>query len=60
MAGLDLSLIGQKSKENLFKYTWKDVVLYAIGIGAQVEKYYVSRIKFFNIKFRENKKEKYT
>ncbi len=37
MAGLDLSVIGKKSKESVFKYTWTDVVLYALGIGAQAD-----------------------
>jgi acyl dehydratase len=37
MSGLDLSIIGKKSKEIIFKYDWKDVVLYALGIGAQID-----------------------
>jgi len=35
MSGLDLSIIGKKLDEVVFKYDWKDVVLYALGIGAQ-------------------------
>lgn len=37
MSGLDLSIVGKKSKEHIFKYDWKDVVLYALGIGAQID-----------------------
>jgi acyl dehydratase len=32
---LDLSLIGKESLPSLFSYTWKDTVLYALGIGAK-------------------------
>ncbi|MFX1276495.1 MAG: MaoC/PaaZ C-terminal domain-containing protein [Promethearchaeota archaeon] len=35
MSKLDLSLVGKKEKKGEFKYDWKDVVLYAVGIGAQ-------------------------
>ena len=35
MPELDLSEVGKKTRENIFKYTWKDAVLYALGIGAQ-------------------------
>ncbi len=31
---LDLSAVGAKCEPQEFKYTWKDVVLYALGIGA--------------------------
>ncbi|MCK4285416.1 MAG: MaoC family dehydratase N-terminal domain-containing protein, partial [Candidatus Lokiarchaeota archaeon] len=31
---IDLNAIGQ-TKESVFEYNWKDVVLYALGIGAQ-------------------------
>ncbi|KKN38412.1 hypothetical protein LCGC14_0753660 [marine sediment metagenome] len=31
---IDLSAIGQ-TRESIFEYNWKDVVLYALGIGAQ-------------------------
>ncbi len=34
---IDLNLIGKKYGPIPFAYTWKDVVLYAIGIGAQAE-----------------------
>ena len=34
---IDLALIGKKYGPIPFKYTWKDVVLYAMGIGAQTE-----------------------
>lgn len=32
---LDLSLVGQTSAPTSFSYTWKDAVLYALGIGAK-------------------------
>jgi acyl dehydratase len=35
LSGLNLDLIGKKTDEAVFKYSWKDVVLYALGIGAQ-------------------------
>ncbi len=34
---IDLNLIGKKCGPIPFDYTWKDVVLYAIGIGAQTD-----------------------
>ncbi len=34
---LDLSAIGKSTEPFEFKYTWKDVVLYALGIGAKKE-----------------------
>ena len=37
MSKLDLSIIGKKTDEVVFKYDWKDVVLYALGIGAQTD-----------------------
>ena len=37
MSGLNLDVIGKKFPEVAFKYNWKDVVLYALGIGAQVD-----------------------
>ena len=37
MSGLNLEVIGKKFPEVTFKYNWKDVVLYALGIGAQVD-----------------------
>ncbi|MFX0020957.1 MAG: MaoC/PaaZ C-terminal domain-containing protein [Candidatus Hermodarchaeota archaeon] len=36
MTDLDLSIIGKKTEEIIFEYDWKDVVLYALGIGAQI------------------------
>lgn len=32
---LDLSLVGQTSEPSLLPYTWKDAVLYALGVGAK-------------------------
>ena len=37
MSGLDLDVIGKKFPEVTFKYDWKDVVLYALGVGAQID-----------------------
>ncbi len=34
---IDLGLVGKKYGPISFEYTWKDVVLYALGIGAQAE-----------------------
>src|SRR5258708_9989889 len=34
---LDLSLVGKQSEPTTFDYGWKDVVLYALGIGAKVD-----------------------
>lgn len=34
MPHVDLSVIGAKTKPVVFEYTWKDVVLYNIGVGA--------------------------
>jgi acyl dehydratase len=31
----DLSLVGKPSEAKTFRYTWKDTVLYALGIGAK-------------------------
>jgi acyl dehydratase len=33
----DLSIVGKKSDVSRFSYSWKDVVLYALGIGAKVD-----------------------
>lgn len=37
MAKVDLSVIGKKTEPRVFEYTWKDVVLYALGVGATAE-----------------------
>jgi acyl dehydratase len=37
MSDLDLTVVGKKSEPCVFEYTWKDVVLYALGIGAQAD-----------------------
>jgi acyl dehydratase len=34
MPKIDLGLIGRKTEPKAFDYTWKDVVLYALGVGA--------------------------
>lgn len=34
---IDLSIVGKKLGPVPFNYTWKDVVLYALGIGAQTD-----------------------
>lgn len=34
---IDLNVIGKKYGPRPFEYTWKDTVLYALGIGAQAE-----------------------
>jgi acyl dehydratase len=34
MSNVDLSVIGTKTEPIVFEYTWKDVVLYNIGVGA--------------------------
>ena len=36
MSGLDLSVIGKKNPEKIYEYDSKDVILYALGIGAQI------------------------
>ncbi|MFX0082622.1 MAG: MaoC/PaaZ C-terminal domain-containing protein [Candidatus Hodarchaeota archaeon] len=35
MTSLNLEVIGKETEELTFKYTWRDVVLYNLGIGAQ-------------------------
>jgi len=37
MASIDLSVIGTRTEPVVFDYTWKDVVLYAIGVGATAD-----------------------
>jgi acyl dehydratase len=34
---IDLSVIGKKTEPRVFEYTWKDVVLYALGVGATAD-----------------------
>jgi len=35
MTSLNLDVIGKETEERTVKYTWKDVILYNLGIGAQ-------------------------
>ena len=37
MGKVDLSVIGNKSEPVVFEYTWRDVVLYALGVGATAQ-----------------------
>jgi hypothetical protein len=37
MPEVDLSVIGKKTEPVLFQYTWKDVVLYALGVGVSAD-----------------------
>ena len=37
MGKIDLSVIGKKTEPIVFEYTWRDVVLYALGVGATAE-----------------------
>lgn len=37
MAKVDLNVIGKKTEPIAFEYTWKDVVLYALGVGATAD-----------------------
>ena len=37
MSAVDLGVVGNKSEPVVFDYTWKDVALYAIGVGASAE-----------------------
>jgi len=37
MSELDLSCVGVKNPEMTFKYSWRDAVLYAVGVGAQAD-----------------------
>src|SRR5262249_22031532 len=34
---LDLSLVGKPGSASTFRYAWKDLALYALGIGARVD-----------------------
>ena len=34
MSNIDLSVIAKKTAPCVFEYTWKDVALYALGVGA--------------------------
>jgi hypothetical protein len=34
MQAVDLGVIGTKTEPIVFEYTWKDIVLYNIGVGA--------------------------
>jgi acyl dehydratase len=34
---IDLSLVGKKSDPIAFNYSWKDAVLYALGVGAKID-----------------------
>ena len=37
MGKVDLNVIGKKTEPVVFEYTWRDVVLYALGVGATAE-----------------------
>jgi acyl dehydratase len=37
MPKVDLGVIGKRTKPIVFEYTWRDVVLYALGVGATAE-----------------------
>ena len=37
MPKVDLGVIGNKSQPVVFEYTWRDVVLYALGVGASAD-----------------------
>ncbi len=37
MPQVDLGVIGRKTEPVIFEYTWKDVVIYALGVGASAE-----------------------
>ena len=37
MPKVDLNVIGKKTEPVVFEYTWRDVVLYALGVGATAE-----------------------
>jgi acyl dehydratase len=37
MSQVDLSIIGEKTDPVIYDYTWKDVALYALGVGASTD-----------------------
>jgi acyl dehydratase len=37
MSQFDLSIVGQPGEPSTYEYSWKDIVLYALGIGAKVD-----------------------
>ena len=37
MPSVDLSVIGKKTEPVVFEYTWRDVALYALGVGASAD-----------------------
>jgi acyl dehydratase len=37
MSKVDLSVIGKMTEPRIFEYSWRDVVLYALGVGATAE-----------------------
>jgi acyl dehydratase len=37
MSQFDLSIVGKPGEPSTYEYTWKDIVLYALGIGAKAE-----------------------
>jgi acyl dehydratase len=37
MSKVDLSVIGKMTEPRVFEYSWRDVVLYALGVGATAE-----------------------
>ncbi|MEM1798317.1 MAG: hypothetical protein QXX87_03750, partial [Candidatus Jordarchaeales archaeon] len=50
MPGVDLSAVGKVSQPLMYSYTWKDVVLYAVGIGAgndDLDFVYEKRLKVY-------------
>jgi len=37
MGKVDLNVIGKRTEPRIFEYTWRDVVLYALGVGATAQ-----------------------
>ena len=37
MGKVDLNVIGKRTEPRIFEYTWRDVVLYALGVGATAD-----------------------